>query len=76
MARDFSKSTEMDREFDIIEEVKSTLDEVDKALEKSETEALQEKVAYLRFLVDDLDDILSGEFEGLRLKRHIVKRTR
>lgn len=76
MAQDYNGSTELDREFDIIDEVKITLDDIDHALENSETSDLAEKVSYLRFLVNDLDDTLSGEYEDLRRKRLIVKKTR
>jgi len=75
MTEHHSKSTEMDREFDIIDELKTALSDIDEALEQSKTEELPDKVSYLRALVDDLDDVLSGEYEGLRRKRFIIKRT-
>ncbi len=75
MPEDHDKSTEIDKEFDMIDELKTVLDDLYKKLGESKTQELPEKVSYLRFLVDDLDDVLSGEFEGLRRKRFIVKKT-
>ena len=75
MTEKYSKSTEIDREFDLIDELKSALRDMDDALEQSKTDELQDRVSYLKFLVDDLDDVLSGEYEGLRRKRLIIKKT-
>lgn len=75
MLEDHDKSTEIDKEFDIIDELKTALDDISERLRQSKTEGLMEEVSYLRFLVDDLDDVLSGEYAGLRRKRFIVKKT-
>jgi hypothetical protein len=69
-------STFTDTEFDVIEEMTNTLDDLDGALKRAETDAVTEKVAYLRFLVKDLGDALSGEYEGLRRRRFITKGTK
>jgi hypothetical protein len=76
MGDDPFDSTFTDTEFDIIEEMGTTLDDIDGALKRAETEAVTEKVAYLRFLLKDLGDALSGEYEGLRRRRFITKGTK
>ncbi|MEE9610111.1 MAG: hypothetical protein V3W19_02610 [Desulfatiglandales bacterium] len=74
MTKDFAKSTEMARDFDIIEELEKTIDEIDKAVEISETDDVPDRISYLRFLVKDLDKALSGEYEGLRQRRFVIRR--
>jgi hypothetical protein len=76
MPDDYLKSTEMDREFDIVEELEKTLDEIDKAFEILETDDVPDKISYLRFLVRDLDSIFSGEQESLRYRRFTIQRSR
>jgi len=76
MAEDSLDSTVTDTEFDIIDEMTSTLDDIDGAIKRAETDLVQEKVAYLRFLLKDLGDVLSGEYAGLRLRRFITKETK
>lgn len=73
MAREHESSTVVDTEFDIIEELTETLDEIEKAL--GDQEDLLEKTAYLRFLIEELDDGLSGQYEALRRRRFITKKT-
>ena len=70
-----SGSTELDNEFDIIVELKSTLDELDDELGELETQNVKEKVSYLRYLLTELEDALSGEYESLRYMRFITKKT-
>ena len=74
MTDDLSKTTEMDREFDIIDELKEILDETNKAIEESKIDDLPDKISYLKFLVNELDNALSGEYAGLRVRRFIVKK--
>jgi len=71
---DFGKSTVLDGQVDIIEEVKKALDDMDLAVRESRTAVVLEQVAYLKFLVGDLEDVLSGEYEHLRRKRLIIKK--
>jgi hypothetical protein len=54
--------------------MEKTLDEVEKAFEIDEIEVIPDKLSYLRFLVKDLDDVLSGENEPLRYRRFTIKR--
>jgi len=75
-AIDLASSTEMSREFDIVEEFESTLDDIDKAFELFETDTVPDKITYLRFLVKDLDDLLSGDYETLRYRNFIIKRSK
>ncbi len=74
MTDDFGSSKEMQRDFDIVEELEKTLDEIDKAFELEETDNVQDKISYLRFLIRDLDDLLSGDYEKLRNRRFVIKR--
>jgi hypothetical protein len=76
MVDDLSDSTFTDTEFDVIEEMTTTVDDIDGALKRAETDVVTEKVAYLRFLLKDLGDALSGEYEGLRRRRFITKGTK
>jgi len=66
-----SDSTELDREFDIIAELKDTVDELDEINGNIEVKNLKEKVFYLGFLIRELEDNLSGEYEQLRYRRFI-----
>ena len=75
MAEDLFDSTVTDTEFDVIDEMTNALDDMDSALKRAETEVVTEKVAYLRFLLKDLGDVLSGEYEDLRRRRFITKGT-
>ncbi len=71
---DYGKSKELAREFDVIEEMEKTLEDIDKAFDISETDDVPEMVSYLKFLVKDLDRALSGEYEGLRQRRFVIRR--
>ncbi len=72
---DLSESTELDNEVDIIVELKRTVDVIDDELGRSEAPSAKEKVTYLRFLITELEDALSGEYERLRHMRFITKKT-
>ncbi len=72
---DFSGSTVLDNEFDVIVELRGTVDELDDELGKLEAPSAKEKVSYLRFLLTELEDALSGEYERLRYMRFITKKT-
>jgi hypothetical protein len=75
MSEDFTTSTVIDTEFDIVDELKATVNDLEKELKESGNKKITEKISYLEFLVNELDDTLSGEFEGLRRKRFITKKT-
>ena len=75
-AIDLASSREMNREFDIVEEFESTLDDIDKAFELFETDTVPDKITYLRFLVKDLDDLFSGEHESLRFRNFVIRRSK
>jgi hypothetical protein len=73
--RDPTLSTETDTEFDIVQELKGVADDIEKAtLMPSDQNAL-EKISYLKFLLGELDDALSGPYKELRLRRFITKKT-
>ena len=75
MSEKFSSSTVTDTEFDIVDELKATVTDLDKQLKSSSSKKLGERISYLKFLISELDDTLSGEFENLRRKRFITKKT-
>jgi hypothetical protein len=75
MADEFSSSTVTDTEFDIVEELKATAADLETEIDPRAAEKTSEKLSYLKFLINELDDTLSGEFEGLRRKRFITKKT-
>ncbi len=72
---DLSESTELDNEVDIIVELKRSVDVIDDELGRLEAPSAKENVSYLRFLITELEDALSGEYEKLRNMRFITKKT-
>jgi len=76
MGEELSDSTVLDTEFDIVDEIMDTVKEIEGSLGSSEKEIVQEKIEYLKFLVNDLGDALSGEYENLRRRRFITKKTK
>lgn len=68
-------TTEVDRDYDILDELTTAIDEIEKAIQRSETEHLEETFSYVRFLLKELGDTLSGEFESLRHERFIAKKS-
>lgn len=75
MSENHSSSTVTDTEFDIVDELKTTVNDLEKDLKPSGTKQVAEKFSYLRFLIQELDDTFSGEYEVLRRKRFITKKT-
>ena len=75
MSEEFSSSTVTDTEFDIVEELKTTATDLEKEMNSSGNEKISEKFSYLKFLISELDDTLSGEFQTMRRKRFITKKT-
>lgn len=75
MVSSFSSSTEVDVEFDIIKELNQTLDEMGKSIEELDIHGVKNSYPYLRFLVKELEESLSGEFESLRYRRFITKKS-
>ncbi len=74
MTEEYGKSTELSREFDIVEELEKTVDEIEKAFEIQETDEVPDRISYLRFLIRDLDSLLSGDNETLRFRRFTITR--
>ncbi|MBP1738657.1 MAG: hypothetical protein H6Q48_950 [Deltaproteobacteria bacterium] len=75
MSKEFSSSTVMDTEFDIVDELKRTVADLEKEQKPSGNKEITEKFSYLKFLINELDDTFSGEFEALRRKRFITKKS-
>jgi hypothetical protein len=75
MSEEFGSSTVIDTEFDIVDELKATVDDLEKEVKASGNKKITEKISYLRFLMNELDDTLSGKFEPLRRRRFITKKT-
>ena len=70
-----TETTELDAEFDLINELKTALTEIENAIKNGETDNLEGSFSYTRFLLDALDNTLSGEFEPLRHQRFITKKS-
>jgi len=75
MSEDFSSSTVTDTEFDIVDELKTTVSDLEKEVKSSASKKISEKLSYLKFLISELNETLSGEFEMLRRKRFITKKS-
>jgi hypothetical protein len=75
MSEKYSSSTVTDTEFDIIDELKATVSDLEKGLKPPGNKQSAEKFSYLEFLIHELDDTLSGKFEALRRKRFITKKS-
>jgi hypothetical protein len=75
MSEDFSSSTVTDTEFDIVDELKTTVSELEKEVKSSGNTKIPEKFSYLKFLISELDATLSGKFETLRHIRFITKKS-
>lgn len=71
---DLSKSTELPRQFDIVLELEKTLSEIDKAIELDEISDIPDMISFLKFLVNELDDVFSGEYEHLRHRKFVLRR--
>jgi hypothetical protein len=71
---DTEGSKELSRKFDIVLEMEKTLDEIDKAFDLDDIDAISELISFIRFLVKDLDDIFSGEHENLRYREFVFRR--
>ena len=72
---DHNCSTETDTEFDVVKELKSAVDGVEEAFYQSKEGDVLGKLSYIKFLLEELDDSLSGEYEELRRRRFITKKT-
>ena len=72
---DFDYSTETDTEFDIVHELTRSVEGIEKAFHKGDKEDFSEKISYLKFLLRELDDSLSGQYEELRRRRYITKKS-
>ena len=73
MEKQYGSSTVLDTEFDVIDELRQTVDDVEKTCRGDK--GLLEKMDYIKFLVKELDDGLSGDYEGLRRRRFITKQS-
>ena len=71
----FSSSTVSDVEYDIIKELDTIVESMEKSLDESDTNGVRDKLPYLRHLINDLEEALSGDFENLRYRRFITKKT-
>ncbi len=71
---DTSGSKELSRKFDIVLEMEKTLDEMTKAVDLDDIDDIPELISYIKFLVKDLDDIFSGEYENLRYREFVFRR--
>ena len=68
-------TTELDTEYDIVDEMREALNIMIKAYKEQKPGDITKSVSYLRFLLNELDDALSGEYNTLRRRRFIVKKS-
>jgi len=73
MAEDYQSSTVIDTEFDVIDELRQAVEDIVKALPGDKE--LLDKTDYIKFLIKELEDGLSGEYEVLRRRRFITKKS-
>lgn len=59
----------MDKEINIIEEFNVALRDIIKACDVNDIDKIKDKVSFLIFLMGDLSDSRTGEFEHLRHRR-------
>ena len=71
---EYNYSAELPRQFDIVTEMEKTLDEMDREIDIGNIDDFSDLLSYLRFLVKDLDDLFSDEYEALRNRKFIIKR--
>ena len=69
------RSTELDTEFDMINEMLNTIKEMEDTDGQADIQEMRAKISYIRFLAEGLDDALSGEYHHLRRRRFIIKKT-
>jgi len=71
----FGSSTVSDVEYDIIKELQTLTDSIEKSLDETDMDGVRDKLPYLRHLINDLEEVLSGDFKNLRYRRFITKKT-
>ena len=69
-------TTEIDTEYDMIDELKDSLNDIYNSIQESNLEGILDKISYSRFLVKEIDDALSEEYENLRRRRFMVKKSK
>ena len=70
MSEEFSSSTVTDTEFDIVEELKTTVTDLEKEVKSPGNKKISEKFSYLKFLVDV--KLRVGDCAGTELLGHGV----
>jgi len=73
MAEEYKSSTLIDTEFDVLDELGGAVADLEKAF--GENSELFEKTKYIKFLIKELDDALSGSYAVLRRRRFITKKS-
>ncbi|MBW1767524.1 MAG: hypothetical protein JRJ65_10795 [Deltaproteobacteria bacterium] len=71
-----SSTDELNTEYDVVNELKGSLNDIYKALQESKLDGLLDKVSYSRFLVNQIDDVLSNEHKYLRRRKFMVKKSK
>ncbi|MBW2183401.1 MAG: hypothetical protein JRF49_05995 [Deltaproteobacteria bacterium] len=71
-----SSTDELNTEYDVVNELKGSLNDIYKALQESKLDGLLDKVSYSRFLTNQIDDVLSGKREHLRRRKFMVKKSK
>ena len=65
---------ELNTDYDVVDELKTSLNDLYNMLQEANMEEHLEKVSYLRFLARKIDDSLTGEYKKLRIKRFAAKK--
>ena len=71
-----SSTDELNTEYDVVDVLKDSLNDIYKALQESKLDGLLDKVSYSRFLANQIGDVLSGERAYLRRRRFMVKKSK
>ena len=66
-------TTEVDTEFDMIDELERTINELEVSLEEAGIESWEGTLSYMRFLINKLADNLSDDYTRLRRQRFKAK---
>ena len=67
---------ELNTKYDVVDELKDSLNDIYKAVQESKLVGLLDKVSYSRFLAKQIDDILSAEYEYLRHRKFVAKKSK
>jgi hypothetical protein len=68
------ETTKLETDIDVIDEFRATSNEIEEAVMDLGLEVIPEKISYLRFLLNDMDEALTGELAWVRHRRPFLKK--